>query len=36
MKLNQDNEWYYVDKEEFKSLKEVLVEFYKFYSDKSH
>ncbi len=36
MKLNQDNEWYYVDKEEFKSLKEVLVEFHKLYSDKSH
>ncbi len=36
IKLNQDNEWYYVDKEEFKSLKEVLVEFHKLYSDKSH
>ncbi len=35
-KLNQNDEWYYVDKEEFKSSKEVLVEFYKFYSDKSH
>ncbi len=34
--LNRDDEWYYVDKEEFKSLKEVLVEFYKLYSDKSH
>ncbi len=34
--LNRDNEWYYVDKEEFKSLKEVLVEFHKLYSDKSH
>jgi len=32
MKLNRDNKWYYVDKEEFKSLKEVLVEFHKFYS----
>ncbi len=36
MRLNQDNEWYYVDKEEFKSSKEVLVEFHKLYSDKSH
>ncbi len=32
----KSNEWYYVDKEEFKSSKEVLVEFYKLYSDKSH
>ena len=36
MRLNWDNKWYYVGKEEFKSLKEVLVEFYKLYSDKSH
>ena len=36
MRLNWDNEWYYVGKEEFKSLKEVLVEFHKLYSDKSH
>ncbi len=36
MRLDQDNEWYYVDKEEFKSSKEVLVEFHKLYSDKSH
>ncbi len=35
-RLNQDDEWYYVDKEEFESLKEVLVEFHKLYSDKSH
>ncbi len=35
-RLDQNNEWYYVDKEEFKSLKEVLVEFHKLYSDKSH
>ncbi len=35
-RLDQNNEWYYVDKEEFKSSKEVLVEFHKFYSDKSH
>ena len=34
--LDQNNEWYYVDKEEFKSLKEVLVKFHKLYSDKSH
>ncbi len=34
--LDQDDEWYYVDKEEFKNSKEVLVEFHKFYSDKSH
>ncbi len=36
MKLDWDNEWYYVNKEEFKNLKEVLVEFHKLYSDKSH
>ncbi len=35
-KLNQNDEWYYVDREEFKNLKEVLAEFHKFYSDKSH
>ncbi len=35
-KLDQDNEWYYVNKEEFDDLKEVLVEFHKLYSDKSH
>ncbi len=35
-KLDWNNEWYYVDKEEFKSLKEVLVEFHKLYSDKSY
>ena len=35
-RLNQDDEWYYVDKEEFKNLKEVLVEFHKLYSDKSY
>ncbi len=35
-RLDRDDEWYYVDKEEFKSLKEVLVEFHKLYSDKSH
>ncbi len=35
-RLDWDDEWYYVDKEEFKSSKEVLVEFHKLYSDKSH
>ncbi len=35
-RLDQDNEWYYVDKEEFKSSKEVLVEFHKLYLNKSH
>ncbi len=35
-RLNWDDEWYYADKEEFKSSKEVLVEFHKLYSDKSH
>ncbi len=34
--LDQNNEWYYVNKEEFKSSKEVLVKFHKLYSDKSH
>ncbi len=34
--LDQDNEWYYVDKEEFENSKEVLVKFHKLYSDKSH
>ncbi len=36
MKLDQNNKWYYVNKEEFKSLKEVLVKFHKLYSNKSH
>ncbi len=36
MRLNRNDEWYYVDKEEFESSKEVLVEFHKLYSDKSH
>ncbi len=35
-RLDRNNEWYYVDKEEFKSSKEVLVEFHKLYSDMSH
>ncbi len=36
MRLDWNNEWYYVNKEEFKNSKEVLVEFHKLYSDKSH
>ncbi len=36
MRLDWNDEWYYVNKEEFESLKEVLVEFHKLYSDKSH
>jgi len=35
-RLDRNNEWYYVDKEEFENLKEVLIEFHKLYSDKSH
>ncbi len=35
-RLNQDNEWYYVDKKEFENSKKVLVKFHKLYSDKSH
>jgi len=35
-RLDWNNEWYYVDKEEFESSKEVLVEFHKLYLDKSH
>ncbi len=35
-RLNQNDKWYYVDKEEFESSKEVLVKFHKLYSDKSH
>ncbi len=34
--LDWNDKWYYVDKEEFKSSKEVLVEFHKLYSDKSY
>ncbi len=36
MKLDWNNKWYYVNKEEFKNSEEVLVEFHKLYSDKSH
>ncbi len=35
-RLDRNDEWYYVDKEEFESSKKVLVEFHKLYSDKSH
>ncbi len=34
--LDWNNKWYYVDKKEFKNLKEVLVKFHKLYSDKSY
>ena len=33
--LNRNNEWYYVDKNEFKHLQEVVDEFHKRYSEKS-
>ena len=33
--LNRDNEWYYVDKNEFKHLQEIVDEFHKRYSEKS-
>ena len=33
--LNQDNEWYYVDKGKFEDFEEILIEFHKFYSNKS-
>ncbi len=36
MRLDRDDEWYYIDKEEFENSKEVLVEFHKLYSDKSY
>ena len=32
--MNHDNEWYYVDKNEFKHLQEVVDEFHKRYSEK--
>jgi len=34
--LDRDNEWYYADKEKFDDSKEVLNEFHKLYSNKSH
>ncbi len=36
IKINRDDEWYYVDKEKFDDLKKVLNEFQKLYSNKSH
>ncbi len=33
--LNKDNEWYYVDKDEFNDFKKVLNEFHILYSRKS-
>ena len=33
--MNRDNEWYYVDKNEFKHLQKVVDEFHKRYSEKS-
>ena len=33
--LNRDNEWYYVDKNEFKHSQKVVDEFHKHYSEKS-
>ncbi len=36
IKINHDNEWYYVDKEKFDDLKKVLNEFHKLYSNKLH
>ncbi len=34
IKINHDDEWYYVDKEKFDDLKKVLNEFHKLYSNK--
>ena len=36
IKINHDDEWYYVDKEKFNDLKKVLNEFHKLYSNKLH
>ncbi len=36
IKVNHDDEWYYVNKEKFNDLKKVLNEFHKLYSNKSH
>ena len=36
IKINRDDEWYYVDKEKFDDSKKVLNEFHKLYSNKSH
>ncbi len=36
IKIDCDDEWYYVDKEKFDDSKKVLNEFQKLYSNKSH
>ncbi len=36
IKINHDDEWYYVDKEKFNDLKKVLNEFHKLYLNKLH
>ncbi len=36
IKVNHDDEWYYVDKEKFNDSKKVLNEFHKLYSNKLH
>jgi hypothetical protein len=34
--LDWNDEWYYINKKEFDEFEEVLVEFHKLYSNKSH
>ncbi len=36
IKINHNDEWYYVDKEKFNDSKKVLNEFHKLYSNKLH
>ena len=36
IEINHDDEWYYVDKEEFDDSKKVLNKFHKLYLNKSH
>ncbi len=36
IKVDHDDEWYYVDKEKFDNSKKVLNEFHKLYSNKLH
>ncbi len=36
IKIDHDDEWYYVNKEKFNDLKKVLNEFHKLYLNKSH
>ncbi len=36
IEIDRDDEWYYVDKEEFDDSKKVLNEFHKLYPNKSH